>query len=62
MPMIEMKIYESRLNPDIRRGLISKLTNAVVDVFGEGIREQTWIVLTPVRESHWGVAGTPGDD
>ena len=56
--MIDVKIYEHRLDPDTRRELIAKLTDAVTAVFGEEIRPNTWIVLTPVPAENWGIGGS----
>ncbi|MEU1852685.1 4-oxalocrotonate tautomerase family protein [Streptomyces sp. NPDC019990] len=60
MPFIDVKIYDRRLTPQTERALIERLTQATVDVFGEEIREQTWIALTGVPPRHWGIAGEPG--
>ncbi|MEK2479198.1 tautomerase family protein [Streptomyces noursei] len=60
MPFNEVKIYEKRLNPETERQLIERLTEATVDVFGEGVREHTWVVLQPIPAERWGIAGTPG--
>ncbi|MFF0627814.1 4-oxalocrotonate tautomerase family protein [Streptomyces sp. NPDC004296] len=30
------------------------------EVFGEGVRDNTWVVLQPVPAERWGIAGTPG--
>lgn len=45
---------------DTERELVARLTQAVVDVLGEPIRDQTWVVLTGVPPGRWGIAGTPG--
>ncbi|MEU0677505.1 MULTISPECIES: tautomerase family protein [unclassified Streptomyces] len=60
MPFIDVKIYDRRLTPQTERALIERLTQATVDVFGEEIREQTWIALTGVPPQRWGIAGEPG--
>ncbi|MFE7842649.1 4-oxalocrotonate tautomerase family protein [Streptomyces sp. NPDC057474] len=60
MPYIDVKIYERRLTRESERALIERLTQAVVEVFGEEIREQTWVSLTGVPPQRWGIAGAPG--
>ncbi|GGT43834.1 tautomerase family protein [Streptomyces kurssanovii] len=60
MPFIEVKIYDRRLDEESERALIERLTQATVDVFGEDIRDQTWITLTPVPPHRWGLGGVPG--
>ncbi|MFJ9447804.1 4-oxalocrotonate tautomerase family protein [Kitasatospora sp. NPDC101235] len=57
MPFIEVKIFEQRLTEQTERELVEQLTQATVNVFGESIRDQTWIVLTPVPAHRWGIGG-----
>jgi 4-oxalocrotonate tautomerase len=60
VPYIDVKLYEGRLDPDSTRRLIERLTQAVVDVYGEDIRDQTWVVLQGVPPARWGIGGRPG--
>ncbi|MFI2238483.1 4-oxalocrotonate tautomerase family protein [Streptomyces chrestomyceticus] len=60
MPFIEVKIYEKRLTPETERRLIERLTDASAEVFGDEVREHTWVVLQPVPAERWGIAGRPG--
>jgi len=60
VPFIEVKIYDRRLDEQSERELIERLTQATVDVFGEDIRDQTWIALSAIPPRRWGQGGTPG--
>lgn len=60
MPYIDVKLYEGRLSPENTPKLIEGITQAVVDVYGEAIRDQTWVVLQEVPPAQWGIAGKPG--
>jgi 4-oxalocrotonate tautomerase len=60
MPYIDVKLYEGRLDPESTRRLVERLTDAVVEVYGEAIREQTWVVLQEIPPSRWGIGGRPG--
>ncbi|MCF3123116.1 MULTISPECIES: tautomerase family protein [Streptomyces] len=60
MPLIDVTIYEDRLDQKSRDELITRLTDAAVAVFGEDIREHTWVVLKGVPRERWGIAGKPG--
>lgn len=60
MPYIDVKLYEGRLAGDAAQRLIERITDAVVDVYGEAVRDQTWIVLQEVPPAHWGIGGKPG--
>ncbi|MFD8462308.1 4-oxalocrotonate tautomerase family protein [Streptomyces antimycoticus] len=57
MPLIEVTIYEDRLNETTQVELVARLTDAAVSVFGDGIREHTWVVLQGVSRERWGIAG-----
>ncbi|MFF3767060.1 4-oxalocrotonate tautomerase family protein [Streptomyces sp. NPDC001922] len=60
MPLIDVTIYEDRLDENTRGELIARLTEAAVSVYGESIREHTWVVLKGVPRELWGIAGKPG--
>jgi 4-oxalocrotonate tautomerase len=58
MPIVEVKAFEQRFaDPAISERLIEKLTNAVVEVFGEQVRAETWVVLEGVSPQRWGFGG-----
>jgi 4-oxalocrotonate tautomerase len=57
MPYIDVKLFENRLTEATEKELIDRITAAVVDTFGEDIREQTWISLTGIPSHRWGVGG-----
>jgi len=60
MPLIEVKLYEGRLNAETAPALVEKFTNVLVEVFGEGVREHTTVLLEEVSPRNWGVAGKAG--
>lgn len=58
MPLIEVKAFESRFEDEEKSGLlIERLTEAMVEVYGEAVREETWVVLDGVSRRHWGFGG-----
>jgi 4-oxalocrotonate tautomerase len=59
MPLINFKAIEGVLAPDKKRELIEKLTDATASVYGEGIRQVTWVVIEDVSSGAWGIAGKP---
>jgi 4-oxalocrotonate tautomerase len=55
MPLIEVKALERRFeDPQTAEFLIAKLTDALCDVYGEELREETWVVLEGIEASRWG--------
>ena len=59
MPLINFKAIEGVITPEQKRQLIQKLTEATVAVYGEGIRQVTWVVIEDVPSGEWGIAGKP---
>lgn len=58
MPLIEVKAFERRVeDPEACERLIARLTDALCEVLGESVREETWVVLEGVEPSRWGFAG-----
>ncbi len=58
MPLIEVKALEHRFeDQDKAEQLIARLTDAMVEVYGEAAREQTWVILTGVPKTKWGFGG-----
>ncbi|GIK76384.1 MAG: hypothetical protein EDQ89_02365 [Acidobacteria bacterium] len=58
MPLIEVKAFEGRFaDPDKTERLIAGLTDALCEVFGEEVRDETWVVVEGVAPSNWGFGG-----
>jgi 4-oxalocrotonate tautomerase len=58
MPIIEVKAFERRFeDAETAQRLIEKLTDALVEVYGEASREETWVILHGVAPQHWGFGG-----
>ena len=62
MPIIEVKALSHRF-VDARQNkqVINALTEALVDVYGESVRDQTWVLLTGVDRENWGFGGEVGN-
>lgn len=58
MPLIEVKAFEQRFeDAEKAAALIERLTEAMVEVYGEAVREETWIILDGVSRENWGFGG-----
>jgi 4-oxalocrotonate tautomerase len=62
MPLIQIKGIGGYLNLDQKKELIAKVTDAVLSVEGEGLREVTWVTIEDVQPGAWGVGGQPVTD
>jgi 4-oxalocrotonate tautomerase len=60
MPLIEVKLYDRRVNPEASEKIIRELTEGLCRAVGEEVREHTWVVVQGVAPQQWGIAGNPG--
>jgi len=57
MPLVRMTLIEGR-DAAVKRELIARLTDAVVDTTGAP-RASVRVILDEVPAAHWGVGGVP---
>lgn len=57
MPLIEVSVIEDVFTPEQKRDIITKLTDALVEIEGENLRPVTWCVVREVASGDWGIAG-----
>jgi 4-oxalocrotonate tautomerase len=59
MPIIEVKAFDRRFDADEAKAaqLIEQLTEAMASVYGDEIRDETWVILEGVKPSRWGFGG-----
>jgi 4-oxalocrotonate tautomerase len=60
MPLIEVKLYDRRVNPEASEKIIRELTDGLCRAVGEEVREHTWVVVEGLPPQQWGIAGKPG--
>ena len=59
MPVIEAKFIEGVLTPEQKQQVIPKLTDALVSVMGEPIREHIFVLIEETGDGEWGIGGKP---
>jgi 4-oxalocrotonate tautomerase len=57
MPLIQVKLIENVLTPAQKNQIITRLTNAMVSIEGENMRQVTSVVIEEVRSGEWGIGG-----
>ena len=57
MPLIQVKLIEGIFSDTQKQGMIRKLTDAMVSIEGEPLREVTWVVVEEVKSGSWGIGG-----
>ncbi len=57
MPLIEVSVIEDVFTPEQKHQIITKLTDAMVEIEGENMRPVTWCVVREVASGEWGIGG-----
>jgi 4-oxalocrotonate tautomerase len=59
MPLVQVKVIEGVFDEGQKRDMVSKLTDAMVEVEGENMRGVTWVVIEEVKSGQWAIGGNP---
>ena len=64
MPLVQVKLLEGVFSDAQKQQMIRRLTDAMISIEGETMREVTWVVVEEVKSGSWGIGGkalTTGD-
>jgi len=59
MPLANIKVIEGVFTDDEKQQMIENVTDALVAVEGENIRDKTVVIVEETKSGDWGVGGTP---
>ena len=59
MPLVVIKGIEGVFTEEQKAEAIAKVTDAMVSVEGENMREITWVIFEEVKSGSWGIGGKP---
>jgi len=59
MPLIQVKLIEGVFTPAQKREMVRTLTEAMIAIEGEPLREVTHVIIEEVRSGDWGIGGRP---
>jgi 4-oxalocrotonate tautomerase len=59
MPFVNVKLIEGVFDANRKREIVERLTETMVGIEGENMREVTWVVVEEVRSGDWGMGGKP---
>jgi 4-oxalocrotonate tautomerase len=59
MPLVTIDIIEDVFTPAKKRDLIDRVTEAMVSVEGEAMRQVTWVRINEVKQGDWAIGGRP---
>ena len=57
--LIQVKIIEGVFSDGQKQDIVRKLTDAMVTIEGENMRQVTWVVVEEVKSGDWGIGGQP---
>ena len=57
MPLVNVRLIEGVFTPAQKQEMIRKLTDAMVAIEGENMREVTTVILEEVKSGDWGIGG-----
>ena len=57
MPLVNVKVIENVFSDEQKHQLVERLTDAMVSVEGENMRQVTWVIVEEVRSGDWAIGG-----
>jgi len=57
MPIVNVKVIEDVFTAEQKQQMIEKLTDAMVAIEGENMRQVTWVYIEDVRQGEFGIGG-----
>ncbi len=58
MPLATIKVIEGVFSDDEKQEMIQKVSEAMISVEGENLREKTVVLVEEVKSGDWGIGGT----
>lgn len=57
MPFVEIKVIDGVFGAEEKAEMVRAVTEAMVGVEGEAMRQTTWVTVQPVTSGEWGIGG-----
>lgn len=57
MPLVTIDVIKDVFTPNQKRELIEKVTEAMIEVEGENMRQVTWVRIQEVEGGDWAIGG-----
>jgi 4-oxalocrotonate tautomerase len=57
VPLIQVKLVEGVFTAPQKREIVERLSQAMVEIAGEGMRRVTWCMVEEVASGDWGIGG-----
>jgi 4-oxalocrotonate tautomerase len=57
MPLVSVKVIKGVFDTEQKQDMISRVTDAMVSIEGEALRELTFVTVEEVESGDWGIGG-----
>lgn len=57
MPFVDIRVIENVFSHEEKREAVERISQTLLDVWGEGLRKATHVVITETPEGEWAVGG-----
>jgi 4-oxalocrotonate tautomerase len=57
MPFIQIKVVAGVFTAQQKREIVERVTEALIEIAGEGMRQLTWCVVEEIPSGEWGIGG-----
>jgi len=57
MPIVTIQVIEDVFTDEQRDAMIHKVTEAMIEVEGEAMRDKTWVLYQEVPDGNWAIGG-----
>jgi 4-oxalocrotonate tautomerase len=58
MPLVTINLIENVFSAEEKAEMITRITDTMVAIEGENMRQVTWVKIEEVPEGQWGIGGT----
>ncbi|WP_322866377.1 4-oxalocrotonate tautomerase family protein [Aquicoccus sp. G2-2] len=58
MPLVDIELIEGVFDDAQKAKMIEKVTDAMVEIEGENMRQVTWVRVKEIQSRHWGMGGS----
>jgi len=59
MPLVDIQLIKGVFNPEQKKRMIQKVTDAMVSIEGEAMRPVTWVRVQEIESGEWAIGGNP---
>lgn len=57
MPLVTIDVIKDVFTPDQKKAMIEKVTDAMLAVEGEAMRQVTWVKINEIAQNDWAIGG-----